>query len=67
MFVQSFAPARRLLVFGAIDFAAVVAAFVGCRVTVCDARPAFATKKRLPDPPPRTDHDHHAMRSPKES
>lgn len=52
LFVASYAPPRRLLVFGAIDFAAAVAkvgAFLGHRVTVCDARPVFATKKRFPD------------------
>jgi xanthine dehydrogenase accessory factor len=50
--VQSFAPAPRMLVFGAIDFAAAVArvgAFLGYRVTVCDARPVFATASRFPD------------------
>ncbi|RAY13026.1 XshC-Cox1 family protein [Actinomadura craniellae] len=52
VFVQSFAPPPRLLVFGAIDFAAAVARvgkFLGYRVTVCDARPVFATAKRFPD------------------
>ena len=51
-FVASHAPRPRLLVFGAIDFAAAVArvgAFLGYRVTVCDARPVFATPKRFPD------------------
>ncbi|PSK96836.1 xanthine dehydrogenase accessory factor [Murinocardiopsis flavida] len=51
VFVQSFAPAPRMLVFGAIDFAAAVAdvgAYLGYRVTVCDARPVFATAKRFP-------------------
>ncbi|MFV2197317.1 XdhC family protein [Nocardiopsis sp. LOL_012] len=51
VFVQSFAPAPRMLVFGAIDFAAAVAdlgSFLGYRVTVCDARPVFATPKRFP-------------------
>src|SRR5690348_4364039 len=41
-----------MLVFGAIDFAAAVArigAFLGYRVTVCDARPVFATARRFPD------------------
>ena len=41
-----------MLVFGAIDFAAAVArigSFLGYRVTVCDARPVFATRKRFPD------------------
>jgi xanthine dehydrogenase accessory factor len=52
VFVQSFAPAPRMLVFGAIDFAAAVARagkFLGYRVTVCDARPVFATAARFPD------------------
>ena len=52
VFVQSFAPAPRMLVFGAIDFAAAVARtgkFLGYHVTVCDARPVFATKSRFPD------------------
>ena len=52
VFVASFAPAPRMLVFGAIDFAAAVAkvgSFLGYRVTVCDARPVFATTKRFPD------------------
>jgi xanthine dehydrogenase accessory factor len=41
-----------MLVFGAIDFAAAVARigrYLGYRVTVCDARPVFATEKRFPD------------------
>ena len=52
VFVQSFAPPPRMLVFGAIDFAAAVARagkFLGYRVTVCDARPIFATHARFPD------------------
>jgi len=52
VFVQSFAPPPRMLVFGAIDFAAAVArmgSYLGYRVTVCDARPVFATRKRFPD------------------
>ncbi|MFD4327984.1 XdhC family protein [Nocardioides sp. NPDC058538] len=51
VFVQSFAPKPRLLVFGAIDFAAAVASvgsFLGYEVTVCDARPVFATQARFP-------------------
>jgi len=50
--VSSFAPAARMLVFGATDHAAAVArigAFLGYRVTVCDARPVFATTRRFPD------------------
>jgi xanthine dehydrogenase accessory factor len=52
LFVASYAPPARMIVFGAIDFAAAVArvgAFLGYRVTVCDARPVFATAKRFPD------------------
>ncbi|MEU5320257.1 XdhC family protein [Streptomyces sp. NPDC021056] len=51
VFLHSFAPPPRMLVFGAIDYAASVArigAFLGYRVTVCDARPVFATPKRFP-------------------
>jgi xanthine dehydrogenase accessory factor len=50
--VSSFAPPARMLVFGATDHAAAVArigAFLGYRVTVCDARPVFATARRFPD------------------
>jgi xanthine dehydrogenase accessory factor len=50
--VSSFAPAARMIVFGATDHAAAVArigAFLGYRVTVCDARPVFATARRFPD------------------
>jgi xanthine dehydrogenase accessory factor len=52
VFVQSFAPPPRMLIFGAIDFASAVARigkFLGYHVTVCDARPVFATRKRFPD------------------
>ena len=51
VFVASFPPQPRMLVFGAIDFAAAVArqgAFLGYHVTVCDARPVFATRARFP-------------------
>ena len=51
VFVAGHAPRPRMLVFGAIDFAAAVAqqgAFLGYRVTVCDARPVFATSARFP-------------------
>lgn len=51
VFVASFAPRPRMLVFGAIDFAAAVArqgSLLGYRVTVCDARPLFATAARFP-------------------
>lgn len=49
--VASYAPRPRMLVFGAIDFAAAVArigSFLGYSVTVCDARPVFATRSRFP-------------------
>jgi xanthine dehydrogenase accessory factor len=52
VFVNSFAPPPRMLVFGAIDFAAAVARvgkFLGYHVTVCDARQIFATRSRFPD------------------
>jgi xanthine dehydrogenase accessory factor len=52
VFVHSFAPPPRMLVFGAIDFAAAVARagkFLGYRVTVCDARQIFATPARFPE------------------
>jgi xanthine dehydrogenase accessory factor len=52
VFVASYAPRPRMIVFGAIDFAAAVArvgSFLGYRVTVCDARATFATPKRFPD------------------
>ncbi|HEX8867289.1 MAG TPA: XdhC/CoxI family protein, partial [Lentzea sp.] len=52
VFVQSYVPPPGLLVFGAIDFASALAhvgAFLGYRVTVCDARPVFTTPQRFPD------------------
>ncbi len=52
LFVNAFAPRARMVVFGAIDFAAAVArvgSFLGYRVTVCDARPVFATPRRFPE------------------
>jgi xanthine dehydrogenase accessory factor len=52
VFVAAYAPRPRMIVFGAIDFAAAVArvgSFLGYRVTVCDARPTFATVRRFPD------------------
>ncbi|WP_191496119.1 XdhC family protein [Mycobacterium simulans] len=51
VFVSSYAPRPRMLVFGAIDFAAALArqgSFLGYRVTVCDARSVFATSARFP-------------------
>ncbi|WP_052868363.1 XdhC family protein [Streptomyces niger] len=52
LLVESSVPAPRMLVFGAVDFAAALARagkFLGYRVTVCDARPVFATRARFPD------------------
>jgi len=52
VFVESSVPPPRMIVFGAIDFAAAVARigkFLGYHVTVCDARPIFATEARFPE------------------
>ncbi|MGA6219398.1 XdhC family protein [Streptomyces umbrinus] len=52
LFVESSVPPPRMLVFGAIDFAAAlvrVGKFLGYHVTVCDARPVFATRSRFPE------------------
>ncbi|MFD3326453.1 XdhC family protein [Streptomyces sp. NPDC058701] len=50
--VESSVPPPRMIVFGAIDFASAlvrIGTFLGYRVTVCDARPVFATKARFPE------------------
>ncbi|MGD6755215.1 XdhC family protein [Streptomyces sp. BH105] len=50
--VESSVPAPRMIVFGAIDFASALVRmgkFLGYRVTVCDARPVFATAARFPE------------------
>jgi xanthine dehydrogenase accessory factor len=52
VFVASFAPPAQMFVFGAIDFSAAlvrVGKVLGYVVTVCDARPIFATVKRFPE------------------
>ncbi|CAM5367349.1 hypothetical protein SAVIM338S_01469 [Streptomyces avidinii] len=52
LLVESAAEPPRLLVYGAIDFAAALArigALLGYRVTVCDARPVFVTAARFPE------------------
>ncbi|MPV35481.1 XdhC family protein [Georgenia subflava] len=52
VFVESYAPPPRMLIFGAIDFAAALArlgTFLGYHVTVCDARSVFATAARFPE------------------
>ncbi|HEX2039022.1 MAG TPA: XdhC family protein [Acidimicrobiales bacterium] len=50
-FVESFGPPPRMVIFGAVDFTAALASLaklLGYRVTVCDARPVFATAARFP-------------------
>ncbi|WP_405845646.1 XdhC family protein [Streptomyces sp. NBC_01518] len=50
--VESSVPPPRMIVFGAIDFASAlvrVGKFLNYHVTVCDARPVFATRTRFPD------------------
>jgi xanthine dehydrogenase accessory factor len=52
LFYDVFAPQPRLLIVGAVDFAAALARFAslaGFRVTVVDARERFATRERIPD------------------
>ncbi|HEY8524106.1 MAG TPA: XdhC/CoxI family protein [Acidimicrobiales bacterium] len=52
VFIESFAPPPRMLVFGAVDFTRAlvkVAKVLGYHVTVCDAREVFATRKRFPE------------------
>ncbi|WP_256104759.1 XdhC/CoxI family protein [Streptomyces sp. ODS05-4] len=52
LLVESSVPAPRMIVFGAIDFAAAlvrVGKLLGHHVTVCDARPVFATAARFPE------------------
>ena len=52
IFIESFAPPPHMLIFGAVDFTGAlvkVAKVVGYRVTVCDAREVFATKRRFPN------------------
>ncbi len=49
--LEVFAPPPRMIIFGAVDFTAAltrVAKILGYRVTVCDARPVFATSARFP-------------------
>lgn len=51
VFIESFAPPPQMLIFGAVDFTAALARVgkvLGYRVTVCDARPVFATRQRFP-------------------
>jgi xanthine dehydrogenase accessory factor len=51
VFIESFAPPPQMIIFGAVDFTAAlgrIAKTLGYRVTVCDARPVFATRARFP-------------------
>lgn len=51
VFVESWAPPPQMWIFGAVDFTAAlakVAKVLGYRVTVCDAREVFATRRRFP-------------------
>ena len=51
VFIESFAPPPRMVIFGAVDFTAALAQtakVLGYHVTVCDARPVFATRARFP-------------------
>ncbi|MFD3308662.1 XdhC family protein [Streptomyces sp. NPDC058694] len=51
LLVHTNAPRPRMLIFGAVDFAGALSRagrFLGYRVTVCDARPVFATAARFP-------------------
>ncbi|MFE0346704.1 XdhC family protein [Streptomyces griseoluteus] len=50
--IEAAVPPPRMIVFGAVDFAAAlvrVGKFLGHHVTVCDARPVFTTRARFPE------------------
>ncbi|KIF70692.1 XshC-Cox1-family protein [Streptomyces sp. AcH 505] len=52
LLVETSVPPPRMIVFGAVDFAAALVRagkFLGHHVTVCDARAVFATEARFPD------------------
>ncbi|WP_395572260.1 XdhC family protein [Streptomyces sp. BK79] len=52
LLVESSVPPPRMIVFGAVDFAAALVRagkFLGHHVTVCDARSVFATPARFPE------------------
>jgi len=52
LLVEVNVPPPRMIVFGAVDFAAALVRagkFLGYHVTVCDARPVFATRARFPE------------------
>ncbi|MBO0852645.1 MAG: XdhC family protein [Nocardia sp.] len=52
VFVHSFAPPPRMIIFGATDFTVAlcgVGRLLGYRITVCEPRPIFADRARLPE------------------
>jgi xanthine dehydrogenase accessory factor len=52
VFVETFAPPPRMVIFGAMDFTGALvstAKLLGYHVTVCDARPTFTTATRFPE------------------
>ncbi|MFD9188402.1 XdhC family protein [Streptomyces phaeochromogenes] len=52
LLIESSVPPPRMIVFGAIDFASAlvrIGKFLNYHVTVCDARPVFATSARFPE------------------
>lgn len=52
VFISCFIPPPRMYIFGAIDFAGAMVRmgkYLGFHVTLCDARPIFATPQRFPD------------------
>lgn len=52
VFIETVAPPPHLLIFGAVHIAqplTTMAKELGFVITVCDARPAFATRERFPD------------------
>ncbi|MEU2297534.1 XdhC/CoxI family protein [Streptomyces antibioticus] len=52
LLVETSVPPPRMIVFGAVDFAAALVRagkFLGHHVTVCDARPVFTTPERFPE------------------
>jgi xanthine dehydrogenase accessory factor len=51
VFIESHAPRPHMVIFGAVDFTRALASqakLLGYRVTVCDAREVFATRRRFP-------------------
>ncbi|RJO76603.1 XdhC/CoxI family protein [Nocardia panacis] len=66
VFVCSFAPPPRLIIFGANAFAAALttqARMIGYRVTICDARPDFASASAFPGAEVVSDWPHRYLNS----